>query len=255
MNKYEPFELYDHKLVIPKKYEDAFLDEGLELVFEISEYEYYRQILASFYWVDNWYSGQDWTIPFYKIGEYKNGKFIEIMKEELLDSKVYFTRLNSVSPKDLGECKVCDEKEAFDLINQSNRCQSVMKLSKELDKDIIVYLRPWMDMSKGYEFRIFVYEMKIVAISSNDYKICNFTKDEIIKRCLTLFNKCKFDIPLPDVCIDIFINDKSADNDKIIEFNSYGSWGNADSGLFNWKEDNALLMGAISDIEVRYFDE
>ncbi len=44
---YEPFE-----------FKNAFLDDERSLKFDPSRYEYYRQLLASYYWMDCWFDNQ-----------------------------------------------------------------------------------------------------------------------------------------------------------------------------------------------------
>ena len=43
--------------------------------------------------------------------------------------------------------------------------------------------------------------------------------------------------------MDVWLDPLEKKKDLIIEFNSYGSWGNASSELFDWREDRAQLMG------------
>jgi hypothetical protein len=43
--------------------------------------------------------------------------------------------------------------------------------------------------------------------------------------------------------MDVWFDSQKKKKDLIIEFNSYGSWGNASTELFDWQEDQAQLMG------------
>jgi hypothetical protein len=251
---YEPFE-----------FKNAFLDDERSLKFDPSRYEYYRQLLASYYWMDCWFDNQSWTIPTQKIGTCAMYKCYadpddgykypaEDLKDHDYEFKEFFPRLNSVSPKDVGEIlKFDDVDKAFDLIEKSDRCRSTIDMAQKIGRPIYIYARKWIDMSDGWEFRVFIYDMKIVAISSASERICELDKTEIIARCQSLLNACKWDLPFPDVCMDVWLDSQKKKKDLIIEFNSYGSWGNASAELFDWKEDQAQLMGAISEIEVRTF--
>jgi hypothetical protein len=250
--KYEPFELNEDncEIVVPKKYEDAFLDDDRSLTIHVSHYEDYRQLLCSYTWMENWYNGQPWTINSYPISRLLNNDFVRGPLREELDEKTgFFVRLNSVSPKDVSDCKAHDLNEAIGLVLHSPRCRDVIKMSKEIDRPVILYGRQWKNMD-GNEFRVFVFEMEIVAISSIDEKPCGIKKEEIIKRCQALLELCKFSLPLPDVCMDVLLGKE----DFVIEFNSYGPWGNSSAELFDWKTDRIQLMGFMKDIEVRLFD-
>ena len=248
---YEPFEFKNGKLHVPAKYEDAFLEDERPLKFNPSKYEYYRQLLASYYWLDCWFDNQSWTIPTQKIG---TCALYKCFGDHDCEFKEFFPRLNSVSPKDVMKTsKFSDVNEAFDLIESSERCRSTIDIAQSIGRPIYVYARQWIDMSNGWEFRVFVYEMKIVAISSACERICELDKLEIIDRCQSLLTACKWDLPFPDVCMDVWLDSQQKKKDLIIEFNSYGSWGNASAELFNWQEDRAQLMGGIPEIEVRTF--
>lgn len=45
--------------------------------------------------------------------------------------------------------------------------------------------------------------------------------------------------PFQDVVMDVFIHDSVHDTalGQLVEFNSFGAWGNASSGSFHWLED------------------
>lgn len=248
-NKHTPFEFKNGNLHVPVKYKEAFIDDERPTSFSPKNYEYYRQLLASYYWMDCWYRNQDWTIPSEKIGECTiiNNNIVCDIDESSSKFEKVFIRLNSVSPKDV-EVK---KDKVYDLITESKRCISSINMATSIQRPIYIYSRKWVDLSKGCEFRIFVYNMRIVAISSSDNKICELNNSEIIQRCHRLFTKCKFDIPLPDICIDVWLCDKFSDRDIVIEFNSYGSWGNSSSELFDWQEDCILFAGLANDIEIR----
>lgn len=131
----------------------------------------------------------------------------------------------------------------------TERCKYSIKFAKDINRDIKLVVRPWIDLSKGVEFRCFIYEDKIRAISINDDKICDLDDNEIITRAQKLFKKIQYNIPCDDCIMDIWVDNNF---DLVIEFNSYGFWGIAGINAFDWIEDAALLYGLINcDVEVR----
>jgi hypothetical protein len=136
----------------------------------------------------------------------------------------------------------------------TKRCEDVLKKTKQF-KLITpkLLIRDWIDLSDANEFRCFVFERKLKAISSNDVKICEFENAEIRDRCLDLFERVLEDDGLPvDNCVmDVALMKKEKD-DVVIEFNSWGSWGNSGSGCFDWNQDKDILESNINrEIQIR----
>ena len=134
--------------------------------------------------------------------------------------------------------------------------------TNKLSKNMIV-LRDYIDITTGYEFRIFIHNNKITAISANDDKIIElddelfFTKKCIVERCQTLVDRCLADniLPFVDCLMDVFLSTiNGVDYDLLIEFNSFGAWSFGGSGLFDWIEDYAQLHGLLPGIECRIND-
>ena len=160
---------------------------------------------------------------------------ISFDKEVIFETPM-FARLNSVSPKCYGR-PVRSLSEAKKQIETSPRCQSVLDISRRHNFHACLAIRQFQDFSNGAEYRLFVRREKLTAISSNDDKLTFFDNTEIVARSKRLLKMCIFFIPFSDCVIDVFIHDLKPELDQVVEFNSFGSWANAGSGLFHWLED------------------
>jgi hypothetical protein len=154
-----------------------------------------------------------------------------------------FVRLDSMSPKCVGSKGfVSSVLEATTLIDKSQRCQNGIAMARRIGATPTLCIRDVVDVDKGYEFRCYIYNYKLVAIGTNDDKILpsTITEQHVKTACEALLTKINHHIPSPDCTMDVIINFETNDN-WIFEFNSYGFWGNADGGRFDWIEDAAIL--------------
>lgn len=129
----------------------------------------------------------------------------------------------------------------------------------------ILYIIPWdFDMNIENEFRIFVHNHRITAISQYYiYKYCGWNENiEDMKIMAKLVNE-KLQVllnkdetkQLPfNFTMDVLYN-KGYNNVKIIELNSFGLQMAAGSCLFNWITDYDQLYGKNQNIEIRIVSE
>ena len=128
------------------------------------------------------------------------------------------------------------------------------------DNNGCLYFIKWIenyDIDK--EFRVFVFENKIRAISTQhiykinhwlnsltDDQISSLIEDMIYYFEINIRDKLTF---LGNYVMDIYY---TGDNWYFIEPNTYGAEYASGSALYHWHNDNDLLNGLSSDIELRY---
>lgn len=257
-------------IVVPERYLELFVDD-LEveyftaddpngyLPFTEDTYTRMHLLYVASFWMETWYVKEAPT-PACFMYNYppSTADLVELQAVfERYPNDGMFVRLNSLSPKVMTPFFSINA--AIDAVNASERCQNILNLTAcyDLPQPLIV-LRPFMDLTKGSEFRCFVYKDKLRAICSNDELETILTTAEVEVRCEALvktmtanqwtpFQDCVLDVWLPhDRC-------RSAE-DMVIEINSWGVWSNADAGLFCWMEDAAVLNGLIDRVSVRLLD-
>lgn len=150
-----------------------------------------------------------------------------------------FVRLNSVSPK--YALPVHTVHEAKNIIIRSERCKAAMRTARQYNFDIQIVLRSFQPFKKGFEFRAFVYRDRVTAICLNDTKSppLDLNSGNIIERVCRVVKLCQPWQPFMNCVVDIFLSDNPDEiKDQLIEYNSFGAWANASSGLFHWIEDD-----------------
>jgi len=102
----------------------------------------------------------------------------------------------------MNQClKVNSAQEAMQLLKDSSRVyQDLLRACKQEKWDIQILVREWIDIPVQSEFRAFVYNKKIRAISQY-YDVCFFPeliqdKENIIKRIQYYFETIKDKIPM-----------------------------------------------------------
>lgn len=246
MKKYKlsPFKIKDKLLIIPEKYLEVL--ESLNTIIDFrnleatrENWEFVRQLLVSGYWMDCWYQ-DNLPTPYTRFYELdKNASFMGPK----------FIRLNSVSPKN--QTQPLYSLNYVDQMLENERCVNSMNLAKNVNRKIYITVRDWVDVKEGIEWRCFVFDDKIRAIGINDTVISDATDSEIIERVDHLYQKIRYNIPCIDCVMDVWLHDKDPKKDIVIEFNSYGFWGNAGIDLYDWVTDGAILYGLVDDIVVR----
>ena len=198
-----------------------------------------------------------------KDNDYEDLENLEKRLNEQMESKSWFLRLNTVSPKDvkrdqlpkeyqyLINNKIKDGKEILMLLTLSGRCFVTLKE----DCDHYLILREWKEIPNSAEFRCFVSERKLRAISQYywydkfEYYQDPQVQKQLLDRITYFFNVIADFIPYSDAIVDIaiYFDDESKNNSYqklgiyIIEFNPFGGDLIGGSALFNWIKDYDIL--------------
>lgn len=178
------------------------------------------------------------------------------------DFKGWFVRSDRVSLKE-GQHGVGPYKDFKNIIESATSCGSGHQFFNFEDTECTIYLFPWLNLNPFKEFRVFVYENEITAISDqhlytiNEY--LNTLSDEEIKKIiykiLAYFEEnIKDKLPhLRNYTMDLgFIQD--SDTPYFIEPNSFGKLYAAGSALFSWIYDTDVLHES-DTINFRYCHE
>lgn len=131
------------------------------------------------------------------------------------------------------------------------------------DENITFYLFPWIDINPDKEFRIFVYNNNITAISAqhlysiNDWlvKLSNDQIKQVVNKIITYFNdniRNKLEY-IESYTMDLALVG-SNNEPYFIEPNSFGKYYAAGSALYSWIYDHDTLHDS-SFIEIRYCNE
>ena len=110
-------------------------------------------------------------------------------------------------------------------------------------------------MNTHDEFRVFIYNNNITAISTYCSEFTNYTllSDEELTNISNMiydFHKSlKIQFETKSYTMDIFLN--SNQQIELIEFNSFGFWLSAGSCLFDWIDDYNILYGTGDTIVFR----
>jgi hypothetical protein len=131
-----------------------------------------------------------------------------------------------------------------------------------LDK-LQMYMIPWVNINEFKEYRVFVYEKKITAVSQQNL----YASNEILKNLepdvltntihkhidilVEHFNK----VVKPNIILENYVYDFALlpdDKPYFIEINSYGKEYTSGSSLFHWIIDESKLYSKTGDIYFRY---
>lgn len=244
-----PFKVVQKKIILPQKYLEILesLTDLPETGIDATEDNWtkIRELLITGYWIDCWYTvecGDALPTP--------KSVFIPLTSTERYEWQMgKFLRLTSLSSKEQTEPIYLLNEQIKARILNTERCQSSLQLAQRTGREIQFVVRDWIDMKDGSEWRCFVFEDKLKAISLNDFSDPELSHQEIKHRAQLLLNKVKFNLPCVDCVMDIWLHSSDSDRDLVIEFNSYGFWGNAGLSLFDWIEDGMILYNP-EDIEI-----
>ncbi|KAG0297847.1 hypothetical protein BGZ96_004498 [Linnemannia gamsii] len=118
---------------------------------------------------------------------------------------------------------------------------------KERPDTVDLVLRKWFDLAPSMEFRCFVRDNKLVAISQRDMTYYDFLKgiqDELEDKIVDFFeDRINGHFPDSDYTFDVYIT-RNKDRIYLIDFNPFAQ--KTDSLLFDWKE---LLQLDLEDKE------
>ena len=134
----------------------------------------------------------------------------------------YFLKVNNIS-----QIKM--------LLKNSNRIQEDLNNFKECQ----LILRKWINIYD--EFRIFICDSRVTAVSSYPYASKDYTNYFRSKKFLDIMKK----VPYRQAIIDIGFNEN--DELVIIEINPFGKISSA--ALFSWVDDEKILKGLVPDIK------
>lgn len=135
---------------------------------------------------------------------------------------------------------------------------------RNADAQLTIYFLPWQpSMSSSSEFRIFVYQNDITAISDQHlYTVNEWLNSkgedeirEIVHFIVKYFKENIRDKLASTMANRTYTMDFALLNGKIpyfIECNSFGAPYAAGSALFNWIEDDAVLRSNGASVELRY---
>lgn len=131
------------------------------------------------------------------------------------------------------------------------------------DTKCTLYFMKWIEMDRDKEFRIFICNNKITAISAQHiYSVNNWLNslsvegiEQLMCKILEFFDKCVKDKlkHLKNFSIDLVLIGED-ETQYFIEPNSFGEEYAAGSALFHWILDHDVLYGKYS-IELRYVDK
>lgn len=165
----------------------------------------------------------------------------------------YFIKLSSTS----GKCQKSVEpfSQTKDIIKHITSTKIIRDQEyKRLDKPSFLIMIPWNDnITKKYEFRMFIVNRKITAISQQFWdQLYQYSTEEldIIEEVLLGVQFIKH-MPYNDCVADVHVDIENK-RCNLIELNPFGAHSGAGSALFNWITDYDLLQGLKLEPEFRY---
>lgn len=256
----DPIKYTATKTIFPKKYLEYFIDYFNEYddYFDYDENNYYicriisREQLNSYincsFCIENYID----YIPTIKtfisnilsaddISAIMNNKVPDLLKNFWEKTKDecnidFFFRLNICSPKDVGDCKVKTPTDIIKLIKMSDRTKYFIDSEMPIRIVLREYIHPF-----PVEYRLFIHNLKLRAISQNDCKNIKINKEKIYNEILDFFDTFIDSIPYTDAIIDIIKYNKKW---LILEINPFGAETQSGSALFNWHYDYAILYNS-----------
>lgn len=213
--------------------------------------------------------------------EYMNSQtyniLIQRIKKKMEKAKLneYFVKLNALSPKDLlsgdsypdtKKILVSNPIEVINLLFKSGRTRETLFEMKKDNIPAFIMLREFMPIPQNMEFRCFVCNNKMRAISQ--YHIDIFEQklqnkiyvNEIRDRIDQFYKKIKDYIIYDDCIMDLVIWDDNKKNSWkelgifIIEFNSFGAGLLSGSALYNWNLDYNILYKNKGKSDIRVLE-
>ena len=205
---------------------------------------------------------------FYKNKDHNNfiievSKLLADNEIDLLD-KDYFVKISTISGKDiLYDEKSDDSIDEGDIttfwinVNSTNK-KLIIKTAKQLcnylftseriqawfEKNNFIVFREWINYKAEEEFRCFIYQRKLVAISQYDYgcDLPDYMKqpDLIVKAISHFINQTIDIIPFDSVVIDLALCIENL-NVYFVEFNPFGIESDTDAGLYDYVHDKDIL--------------
>lgn len=191
-----------------------------------------------------------------------------------LNAHDYFVKLSTISGKDIAyDDDTCIEWDTMNTNIKKLIIRSVYELStyllrsdriglymSDLNTKYLVF-REWIDFDITEEFRCFVYDKKLIAISQYEYGT-ELPKSMQVPESIVSHIKFFVDqviglIPFNNVVLDVALKFSNM-NVYFIEFNPFGLESDTDAGLYDWVHDNHILCpidsNTVNRIDIRLFD-
>ncbi len=164
--------------------------------------------------------------------------------------KKLFVRTGSTSGKNTVPIKPCyNAKEVVEHL--SNNPEILMREWERYDKDTYICFQEWEDrITSRNEFRLFIFNQRLVALSPQKYGQCHdYSQEEldIIEEAVLSRDYDAYTSYIVDAWVD-FETRKL----HVIEYNCFGDHSGAGSSLFNWVEDHDILYGQKDETEFRF---
>jgi hypothetical protein len=182
---------------------------------------------------------------------------------DIFNGKSYFVRCENVSLK-YGEHREGPYYNMKQIIESVCSCIEGHKPLYENTTELIFYLFDWINLQKHNEFRVFVHNNKITAISQQHlYGLYEKDIEENLENKLQLIvdyfdstiKQNMKELGFESYCYDfviVFDNLTCQMIPYFIEPNSFGKEYAAGSALFHWIEDENILYGKNDKICFRY---
>ena len=162
-----------------------------------------------------------------------------------------FVRLNQMSAKN--DCNLEPLTNTKSILSQITNSKKIYSSVYKKDLDVKLIIMPWKEINPKYEFRVFIYNKRIVGISQQHlYDKYNYLITEITN-IIEVIKKSDFidNLIYQDVVCDVFIDERT-NICHLIECNPYGPYSASGSSLFCWIKDRKILSGCCDIIEFRF---
>lgn len=166
----------------------------------------------------------------------------------------YFLRLSCCSYKSDFPVKPLAGKSQFVDVMTSSKI--FLRNEYNRPRNTYVVLVPYEEIPQSCEFRLFVHNKKLTAVSQQHcYDVFPYSDSELKNICTALekMDETKWDfIRYNSFVADVWYN-KKENTVKLIECNPFGAFSSSGSALFDWIDDFDLLHGNKQEIvEFRY---
>lgn len=134
------------------------------------------------------------------------------------------------------------------------RLNKNVRFELQKPKETCLILMPWRkEIEPKYEFRIFVHERRLTAVSQQDwFELFEYDDDDL---CLfkEAFDSIEFisQLPYNSFVADVWV-DRKMQCVNLIECNPFGAHSASGSALFNWDKDFDQLHGKTNFVEFRF---
>lgn len=185
---------------------------------------------------------------------------------ELLSSNYNFVRSNRVSLKRgvHGHGPYKSLRQITESLITTDQGHTPLREKEFNEGSLKLYLMEWIDMSEYKEFRVFVKDRKITAISQQSLYTSNSLlinmspeqRDKTIRNWVRIIQNYYHNViaeklnHINSYCIDIVILED--ESPYFIEINPFGKEYSSGSSLFGWIQDEEILYGKTDKLCFRY---